>query len=261
MQQQFQGDQGRLHVIEDGEGQPAVLFVHGGAGDVTQWAHQMDALRSEYRVVAVGLRGHGGSDTPRNGDFSVEGLSQDIGQVIAQLGIRPCVLVGHSIGALAALHYAAHHPEDIVGLFLIDPGNDARHLAEEQKQALVRALQEQYQQTSEAYWRTLIGENHQLGIRLMADLRASSPVTVQRELQALFLYDPLPDLDRFRKPVFCLVARSTESPSSLHVLRPDLPHRQVPDSGHWIQLEHPMLVTRALQEFLHQTMPQQRRDP
>jgi len=248
----LQGDQGRLQVVEEGKGQPTILFVHSSAGNVTHWAHQMEALRSSHRVVAVDLRGHGGSDDPRNGDFSVEGLSSDIASVIDRLNLGSCVLVGHSVGALAALHCAARHPDQVEGLFLLDPANDARHLTAEEQQGLALALQQEYRQTSEAYWRTLIGEDEQVGARLMDDLRAASPLTFQQELGALFGYDPLPDLDRFRNPLFCLAARSTQSPSSLQVLRPALPHQVVSGSGHWIQLEHPALVTGAIQRFLNQ---------
>lgn len=250
MHLKLRGEQGELHVVDSGRDGPAALFIHSSAGNATHWASQMEALCSRYRVVAVDLRGHGESDSPLNGDYSVEALSADVGRVIAELELAPCVLVGHSMGGIVALNYAAHHPEAVTCLFLLDPGNDARHLSGEQKQALVRAMRENYQETSEGYWQTLIGSDEGVRPRLMNDLHAASPEAMRGEMQAMFDYDPLPALDDFKNPVFCLVAKSTQSPSSLHVLRPELPHEVIADAGHWLQLSRPARVTQAIQNFL-----------
>lgn len=250
MHRKLRGRQGELHVVDYGRDGPATFFIHSSAGNVTHWASQMEALSSRYRVVAVDLRGHGESDSPMNGDYSVKALSADVGQVIDELELAPCVLVGHSMGGIVALDYAAHHPEAVKGLFLLDPGNDSRHLSGEQKQALVRAMRENYQETSEGYWQTLIGTNEGVRTRLMNDLHAASPEAMRGEMQAMFDYDPLPALDELKNPMFCLVAKSTQSPSSLHLLRPDLPHEVVDDTGHWLQLSQPARVTQAIQNFL-----------
>lgn len=250
MHRRLRGEQGELHVLDCGQGEPAVLFIHSSAGNVTHWASQMEALSSRCRVVAVDLHGHGESDSPMNGDYSVEALAADVGRVIDELGLAPCVLVGHSLGGIVALDYAVHHPETVKGLFLLDPGNDSRHLSGEQKQALVRAMQESYRETSEGYWRALIGADDGVRTRLMNDLHAASPEAMRGEMQAMFDYDPLPALGRFKNPVFCLVAKSTQSPSSLNLLRPDLPHEVVADAGHWLQLSQPAQVSQSIRNFL-----------
>ena len=99
---------------------PTVLFVHGAAND-----HGVFALQSRYfawhgmNAVAVDLPGHGRSagDPPT----SVEALADWLHDVVGALGVREVSLVGHSLGALAALECAARRPEQIARLALLGP--------------------------------------------------------------------------------------------------------------------------------------------
>jgi pimeloyl-ACP methyl ester carboxylesterase len=103
----------------DGQ-RPTVLFVHGAAND-----HGVFALQSRYfawhgmNAVALDLPGHGRSagDPPA----SVEALADWLHDVIDALGVRETSLVGHSLGALAALECASRHPEQIARLALLGP--------------------------------------------------------------------------------------------------------------------------------------------
>lgn len=99
---------------------PTVLFVHGAAND-----HGVFALQSRYfawhamNVLAVDTPGHGrsaGEVLP-----SVEAIAGWLHDVIEAAGARDVRLVGHSLGALAALECAARHPERIAKLALLGP--------------------------------------------------------------------------------------------------------------------------------------------
>lgn len=100
--------------------QPTVLFVHGAAND-----HSVFALQSRYfawhgmNVLAVDTPGHGRSE----GDAlpSVEALADWIAAVVEAAAIGRVRLVGHSLGALAALECAARHPEAVERLALLGP--------------------------------------------------------------------------------------------------------------------------------------------
>jgi pimeloyl-ACP methyl ester carboxylesterase len=50
---------------EAGSGQPPILLVHGWSCDHTSFAPQFEHFGRSHRVLAVDLRGHGGSDAPR----------------------------------------------------------------------------------------------------------------------------------------------------------------------------------------------------
>src|SRR5574337_101086 len=99
---------------------PALLFVHGAAND-----HGVFALQSRYfawhgwNVLALALPGHGRSDGPALA--SVAAIADWIAAVVAAVGARPAVLVGHSLGSLAVLECAARHPGRVAKIALLAP--------------------------------------------------------------------------------------------------------------------------------------------
>ncbi|MBW8757508.1 MAG: alpha/beta hydrolase [Burkholderiales bacterium] len=100
-------------------GRPALLLVHGGTASRRAWDLVTPALRASHRVVAVDLRGHGQSPTPDSG-YSALQLGADIGRVIEQLRPGAITVVGHSLGGMAAIHLAAHRPELVRRLVLLN---------------------------------------------------------------------------------------------------------------------------------------------
>ena len=99
---------------------PTVLFVHGAAND-----HGVFALQSRYfawhgmNVVAPDLPAHGrsaGDPLP-----SAEAIAEWIIALMDAMGIAAPVLVGHSLGSLAALECAARYPQRVARLALIGP--------------------------------------------------------------------------------------------------------------------------------------------
>jgi pimeloyl-ACP methyl ester carboxylesterase len=99
---------------------PTAIFVHGAAND-----HGVFALQSRYfawhgmNVLAVDTPGHGRSQ----GDPlpSVEALADWLHQLIETVPVRDVRLVGHSLGALAALECAARYPDRVARLALLGP--------------------------------------------------------------------------------------------------------------------------------------------
>ncbi|MGE5169927.1 MAG: alpha/beta fold hydrolase [Rudaea sp.] len=99
---------------------PSVLFVHGAGND-----HGVFALQSRYfawhgmNAVAIDLPGHGRSGgAPLR---SVEALADWLPRALDALGVRACAVVGHSMGALAALECTARHPARVTRLALLGP--------------------------------------------------------------------------------------------------------------------------------------------
>lgn len=108
----------RLHYVEGGSGDP--LFLLPGWPQ-TWWEFRkiMPALAERYRVIAVDLRGMGGSSRPESG-YDKKTMAGDILALARQLGYDRVNLVGHDIGAMVAYSFAANHPEAINRLALLD---------------------------------------------------------------------------------------------------------------------------------------------
>lgn len=111
-----------LHVHVEGTRSalpPIVLEAGGGAtGAWWSWVQPQLAARTlTIRYDRAGLGASGAADT-----VSAAAVGARLDALLDALGIdRPCVFVGHSLGALYALHYAATHPQRAAGLVLVDP--------------------------------------------------------------------------------------------------------------------------------------------
>lgn len=106
-----------LHIVDWAGGDPTVLAIHGSAGMAHTFGALAERLAPTVRFVGVDLRGHGFSDKPPAG-YDLERHVEDIRQLIAALGLRRPVLLGHSAGGTVAAFVAA--AADVQGLVLLE---------------------------------------------------------------------------------------------------------------------------------------------
>src|SRR5262245_16876478 len=111
----------RFYHKQMGKG-PDVVLLHAVTSNMAVWLFIgiVEALADEFRVTAYDLRGHGQTDVTPAGYTSAD-LAGDLKQLHAALKLGPAFLVGHSFGAVTALHAAALYPEMVRGLILSDP--------------------------------------------------------------------------------------------------------------------------------------------
>jgi non-heme chloroperoxidase len=107
----------QLHVVETGNhrGRP-ILFIHGVSQCWLTWARQLKSdLTDDYRLLAMDLRGHGLSDSPREGYTDSKLWAEDVDAVIRELSVDHPILCGWSYGPLVILDYLRHYGEDGIG--------------------------------------------------------------------------------------------------------------------------------------------------
>lgn len=105
----------QFHLVELGQG-PLVLFLHGFPEFWWAWRNQLLSVADAgWRVVAMDLRGFGGSDKPPRG-YDPATFAADITGVIQSIGERSAVLVGHDWGAYGAWTAAAFRPAHVRGV-------------------------------------------------------------------------------------------------------------------------------------------------
>lgn len=99
----------RIHYSVAGQG-PLVVLQHGLLLNGDSWKHGVvDALASGYRVACVDSLGHGLSDKPADPElYSQRQRSGDAVAVIDHLGAGSAHLIGHSVGAWAAVGVARY---------------------------------------------------------------------------------------------------------------------------------------------------------
>ena len=123
----------RLHYLhwggptEDREPLPPLLLIHGVQQTAWAWAPVARRLRSTTRVLALDLRGHGLSESPRSG-YDLESLAYDALTVLsangygADLDGPPAVVAGHGLGAAVAVTMANLRPRSVAALALVEGG-------------------------------------------------------------------------------------------------------------------------------------------
>lgn len=96
----------RIAVYEyNPQGYETVLLIHGWPLSSRMYEYQLQPLICRgYRVVAIDLRGFGGSDTPADG-YRYDQMAADIHSVVCSMGLRAFTLVGFSMGGAIALRY------------------------------------------------------------------------------------------------------------------------------------------------------------
>ena len=108
----------RFHVVEAGGG-PLVVLLHGFPTFWWTWRHQLRSLAAAgYRVVAMDLRGYGGSDHTPHG-YDPLTLAADVAGVVRTLGEPSAVVVGQGWGGVVAWTAAAQHPDVVRGLVAV----------------------------------------------------------------------------------------------------------------------------------------------
>lgn len=106
----------RMHSAPDAS---TLVLVHGWPHSLHGWHGVFDALAARHNVIAVDVRGVGGSSAPSEG-YDKQTLARDIHGLVEQLGLRDVYVVGHDLGALIAYAYARQFPNALRGAVLLD---------------------------------------------------------------------------------------------------------------------------------------------
>ena len=98
-----------------------VFCVHGISGSCRCWDNVAEALSPQHQVLAMDLRGRGLSEKPASG-YSISHHCRDVQALLKHENIGQVVMLGHSLGALIGLEFAAEFPESVDRLILVDGG-------------------------------------------------------------------------------------------------------------------------------------------
>ena len=113
-------DGAKVHWSSKGTAKQAVILVHGWTCDESSWDAQVPVLSQKYRVITLDLPGHGQSDPPKDGKFSMTVFARAVEAVRAEAKVDKVVLVGHSMGTPVIREYARLYPKHVVGLVPVD---------------------------------------------------------------------------------------------------------------------------------------------
>jgi pimeloyl-ACP methyl ester carboxylesterase len=226
----------RLHFLDWGRAPqdraplPPLLLIHGLSSTAWTWAPVARRLREHTDVVAVDLRGHGLSDSPRSG-YDLESLAYDALTVLVANGWGrdargpAAVVAGHGLGAMVAATMATIQPDTIAGLALIDGGweslaESTGMTAAEYERSIgdppeVLASMESYLADRREFDPRTWDVDQERAARAAVDEKyvgrvvpVVRPFALHASVDAMFSYDPESALNGYRGPLLIAVAES-----------------------------------------------------
>lgn len=114
-------DGARIHYLDAGTGEPALVLLHAFPLHAGMWAPQVEHLSQTHRVVAPDFLGFGGSDAPESMyRYTMLGFADLVAGLLDHLGLERVVLGGLSMGGYVAFAFLRQYAERVSGLILAD---------------------------------------------------------------------------------------------------------------------------------------------
>jgi pimeloyl-ACP methyl ester carboxylesterase len=227
-----------------GQGEPAVILIHGWAADANYWQEQFAVLKPHYTVVALNLAGHGGSGSNRT-DWSIANYAGDVAAVAKQIPNQRLVLVGHAMGATVALAATPLIGTRVVGIIAVDALRSVGDppLPPQEIERRVAPFRANFVgETRKLVTDTLFerGANRLLVQKVAYDMSLEPPGIAIPSLQGLLSLDLAPILPTIHVPVYAI--NSDLLPTDATRIRKSLPTFSLDvldHSGHFLMLEAP----------------------
>ena len=95
------------------ENKPALILIHGGLDHARNWDWVARALREEFHVYAIDLRGHGNSEHAPGSTYTIAEHVLDLSALADVIEDYPVYLIGHSLGGIVTLIYSGVFPDRV----------------------------------------------------------------------------------------------------------------------------------------------------
>jgi pimeloyl-ACP methyl ester carboxylesterase len=237
-----------------GDGDPALVFIHGWSCDSNYWREQLPQFKQKYTLVTVDLAGHGGTDGNRS-DWTMARFGQDVATALAAVPSRQIILVGHSMGGNVAIEAARLLKGRVIGIIGVDTFKSigAPLPTKAQVDAILKPFETDFIGTT----RSIVSEHFfaanadpQLKQKIAYDMSLSPPRVGVPSMRAIMEYDfvePLRDID---VPIVAINSDLGEPVNEVRI-RKVLPRfRQVTlaGDGHFLMMEDPLRFNPALEQ-------------
>jgi pimeloyl-ACP methyl ester carboxylesterase len=226
----------------EGEGKPALVFVHGWCCDKNYWKHQAPHFSKRHKVVTIDLGGHGESGAGRKA-WTMAAFGKDVVAVVEKLELDRVILIGHSMGGPVIIEAARQMPERVTG----------KQYTQQQIDEWLRQLRSDFEGTAEKLIRGILlaGADPAFVEWVVADM-CSGPAEVGiGASQAYLEFDRREALRQVRKPIYCInsdmgvtnVEAGRRYAASFEV-------RLMSGVGHFVMLEDPEVFNQLLTEII-----------
>ena len=259
----FRADDG-LEIVGEvrGQGDTALVFLHGWCGDREYWKHQVEVFAADYRVVALDQAGHGESGKGRKA-WTADGLAGDVEAVVKALGLKRVILVGHSMGGSVALLAAKRMPGTVVAVIGVDTLQNAEFkLPEEVRKSILTDVENDFKGTVRETIAGLLPEKADAELKkwLQTKAEGQDPKMALALMRDLFGLDTRKLLKEAKVPVRCINSAGgykffTPTAVETNKKYADFGAVIIDGVGHHPMLEKPDEFNRRLRDVLKELRP------
>jgi len=248
------GDGVSIRYRVEGEGEPALVFVHCWACDQQFWDEQVERFKSRYRVVTIDLGGHGASGTARQ-DWTIWAFAEDVLAVMEALELARVVLIGHSMGGPVILEVARRIPDRVVGLVPVDTLLDVEQMmAPKQQETMLADLRADFPGATSRFMRQFLfapSSDRKLIEEIVGKAAVMAPDVGISAIEHATEYDARPALREIGAPIRAINA--DKYPTNLEAARryaPQFNHVIIEGVGHYPMLGDPDRFNALLEQVL-----------
>ncbi len=251
-----------VHYRVEGHG-PDVVLIHGWGSSRRMWRYFSAALAPAFRCWSLDLPGFGDSDKPSAGWYSIPNYTATVQHFLELMGLRRADVIGHSMGGLIALDFAATQPERVRRLVAINPVVTGRaYLRPFAEWGRGAAVLDRTQRLSrrllEPVLRHPVTDGLHHGVRHIRqrteDFGKTTGTTLVEAGRALIGYDVRPKLHRITAPTLVMLgtldANVPNSEGHLAAVEIAQARLVVFQAGHQVTDDRPVEAARLVREFL-----------
>jgi pimeloyl-ACP methyl ester carboxylesterase len=237
-----------------GQGEPSLLFIHGGFADRTFWSNQMTTFAPRYRVVAVDLAGHGDSGRNRK-VWGIVPFAEDVRAVAEKENLRRLVILGNSLGGPVAAEAARLMPDRVIALVPVDTMQDlSQQMPASWAHERAAAFREDFAGTMRQMVHALFHPDADPALIKESEermLRNTPPEAAAAIMESLADYAMAKPVKQLRVPIRCINGDlfRTEIEANRKVYA-DFDAVVLKHMGHYPMLENPALFNQTLERIL-----------
>jgi len=242
----------KIHYLNRGKGDEALVFVHGWACNADFFKSQMKEFGSA-RLIAVDLVGHGQSDKPR-ASYTMEYFARSVEAVLADAKVKRVVLVGHSMGTPVVRQFYRLFPEKTAGMVIVD-GALRTLFSKEQMDQFMAPLRNDYKANVPNIVDGMVGpiKDPNLKTEIKTAMLATPDYVAISAMEGmadatLYATDPI------KVPVLAVLAKSPfwadDTQTFLRSVAPNLEYVMWDGVSHFLMMEKPQEFEQVVQTFL-----------
>ncbi|MBN1301941.1 MAG: alpha/beta hydrolase [Melioribacteraceae bacterium] len=240
-----------------GDGDTALVFVHGWNCDVSFWYNQMEFFKNKYRVVALDLAGHGYSGIQRI-NYTIEAFGEDVKAVVEDQNLNKVILVGHSMGGAVIIEASILLGERVAGLIGADTFQDwSAEYTEEQKQQFISPLKNDFKNACPQFVTGMFpaDADKELVDSVIISMCDADYVVSMSSIENLINYNPASSLSQINCPIVSI--NSTFFPTNEEgnrMLAKSFEVKYMEGVGHFVMLEDPDRFNTILSETVRELL-------